>query len=124
MRDSLLIRRVRGVGRGVFAGRPFAAGDVIEVCPVIPLTEAEATACASTVLDDYFFEWGADGRAYALALGYGSLYNHSADPNATFSLRVRRHQIVFKARRSIRQGDEIRIDYEWPSTAGMPRPRV
>ena len=124
MTDSLVIRRVRGRGRGVFAGRTFAVGELIEVCPVIPLTEAEATTCATTVLDDYFFEWGPNGAAYALALGYGSLYNHSNDPNAAFVLRTRLLQIVFRAVRPIRKGEEITIDYEWPEAAGMPRPRV
>src|SRR5205823_5026665 len=90
MNDSLVIRRVRGKGRGVFAGRPFEAGAVIEVCPVIPLTAAEAEICAATVLDDYFFQWGPKGDGYALALGYGALYNHAANPNAAFACVVQR----------------------------------
>ncbi|HEY1376873.1 MAG TPA: SET domain-containing protein [Gemmataceae bacterium] len=124
MNDALVVRRVRGKGRGVFAGRPFRRGEVIEVCPVIPLTRAEADACADTVLDDYFFEWGPRGTARAVALGYGELYNHSPDPNAAFATRTRRLELVFRARRPIRRGEEITIDYGWPTRKGMPAPRA
>ena len=124
MNESLVLRRVRGQGRGVFAGRAFRAGEVIEVCPVIPLTAAEADTCAVTVLDNYFFEWGPDGNAYALALGYGALYNHAADPNAAFSCRIRQLEIVFRATRPIKAGEQITIDYQWPDTSQMPPSRV
>jgi SET domain-containing protein len=123
MTDSMKVRKVRGMGRGVFATRSFRTGEVIEVCPVIPLTPAEANVCGTTILDDYFFEWGRRRQAYALALGYGSLFNHSDDPNATFHRRIRKLAIVFRARRPIAKGEQITIDYGWPDTKNMPPPR-
>ncbi len=122
--DALVVRRVPGKGRGVFARRPFRRGEVIEVCPVIPLTSAEASACADTILDDYFFEWGERGTTRALALGYGGLYNHSPDPNAAVTRRVGRLNLVITARRPIRAGEQITIDYGWPKRKGMPAPRA
>ncbi len=105
----LSVRKVRGMGRGVFAGRAFRKGEVVEVCPVVRLAGgAEASSLAG--LDRYVFEWG-DGLA--VALGYGSLYNHSPDPNAAFTPRLSRDDIVFRALRDIAEGEQILIDYRW-----------
>jgi SET domain-containing protein len=123
MSNSLEVRRVRGKGRGVFATRSFRAGETIDVCPVIPLTRGEATTCSATILDDYFFEWGPKRAAYALALGYGSIFNHSDDPNAAFECRTRQLQITFRATRHISRGEQITIDYQWPKTVKMRPPR-
>jgi SET domain-containing protein len=123
MRNSLEVRRVPGKGRGVFATRSFRTGEIIDVCPVIPLTRAEATRCSETILDDYFFEWGPRRTAYALALGYGSLFNHSDDANAAFECRTRQLQIRFRATRHIPSGEQITIDYQWSKTVKMRPPR-
>jgi SET domain-containing protein len=124
MTRDLVVRRIRGKGRGVFARRSFRPGEVIEVCPVIPMTPREANSCAKTILDDYYFEWGPGGRGYAVALGYGSLYNHADDPNAVFTNRTRQLQIVVRARKPIAEGEQITINYRWPEATGMPRSRV
>jgi uncharacterized protein len=124
MNRDLLIRRVRGKGRGVFAGRAFRAGEVIERCPVISLTRAEADTAAETILDDYFFAWGDDGDDRALAMGYGELYNHSPDPNALVTRDMKALELVVSALRAIRKGEQITIDYGWPKKKGMPAPRA
>ena len=90
MTPLLKIRRVAGKGRGVFAGERIPKGRVIEICPVIPLKPAEAQICRKTILDDYFFAWGSKNSSYALVLGYGELYNHSPDPNASYEKRLRK----------------------------------
>jgi uncharacterized protein len=123
MNGCLVVRRIRGKGRGVFACRSFRKGEVIEVCPVIPMSRKEANA-AKTILDDYYFEWGPGGREYAVALGFGSLYNHADDPNAAFLNRTRQLQIVVRARKPIAKGEQITINYRWPESTGMPRSRV
>jgi SET domain-containing protein len=112
------------MGRGVFAGRRFRQGEIIEICPVIPLKPSEANACSETILDDYFFTWGAQGKEYALCLGYGELYNHSPHPNATYANRTRELQIVFRATRDIAIGEQILIDYGWANDVKMPKSRV
>ena len=112
------------MGRGVFTRRRFRKGEIIDICPVIPLTPAEASTCSPTILDDYFFQWGPGGKGYALALGYGSLFNHSAEPNASFACRLRQLWIEFQATRDIAKGEQITIDYEWPDMTKMPRSRV
>jgi uncharacterized protein len=106
---DLYVGRIRGMGRGVFAGRAFKRREVIEVCPVIRL----ATDTAPDGLEDYVFRWGAKEDELALALGLGSLYNHSATPNAEFSVRLRSLTIAFRALRDIAAGEQILIDYQW-----------
>lgn len=49
----------------------------------------------------------------AVALGYGSLYNHSPDANARFTPRTSQDDIVFRAVRDIAEGEQIFIDYQW-----------
>lgn len=49
----------------------------------------------------YVFQWQEAGDVLAIALGYGSLYNHDPNPNAKFTLRYVRKEIVFRAVREI-----------------------
>jgi SET domain-containing protein len=106
---TLVVQNVRGMGRGVFAGRPFRKGEVIEVCPVIRLS----TGTPPLGLEHYVFKWGDGEDELAVALGYGSLYNHSPTANAEFAPRTGRGEIVFRAARDIAEGEQIFIDYEW-----------
>jgi hypothetical protein len=100
------------MGRGVFAGRSYRKGEVIEVCPVLTLAEGTVEA-ALGALNRYLFKWGKDEDRLAVALGFGSLYNHSPDPNARFTPRTATDDIVFRARRDIAEGEQILIDYGW-----------
>ena len=101
-----------GRGRGVFATRRFAAGETIEVCPVIVLTESDARALDHTGLFHYYFGWGNDGQAAAIGLGYSSLYNHADSPNATHMKNLADQTITITALRPIAAGDEILIRYD------------
>ena len=65
-------------GLGVFATRAFAAGEVIERCPMVVVPAAECPLLDETNLYNYYFTW--QDQAAAIALGYGSLYNHSPHP--------------------------------------------
>ncbi len=105
--DAIEIRRVRGKGRGVFARRPIEEGEVIETCPVLILP-ASSIEDFSDGLGAYVFEWGR-GRL-ALALGYGSLYNHSYRPNARYADLADRTKL-FTAIRDIAAGEEITVNY-------------
>ena len=125
---DLYVRRVRGMGRGVFAGRAFRAGEVVEVCPVLALPPGTAEDALPGDLRSYVFRWGRKSEALAIALGYGSLYNHSPDPNADFTLRYARGEIVFRAVRDIAAGEQVLIDYGWDeadyAAFGRPAPRA
>ncbi len=99
-------------GRGVFATRRFAPGEIIEVCPVITLSEADARKLDDTMLYDYYFGWGKDGKQAAFALGYGSLYNHSFAPNAAHHKSASEGTMSVVALREIASGEEIFFHYD------------
>lgn len=98
-------------GRGVFTAAPIPAGSVIEVCNVILIPKAELPIIHKTVLHDYYFLWGQDMQQCALALGYGSLYNHAIHPNANFILDLGQDTIDIEAIKDIAAGEEITINY-------------
>jgi len=110
---GIFAKRVRGKGLGVFARRRFDKGDEIERVPVIVLPTSELAAHPDSVLGRYAFTW--DDRHLAMALGYGSLYNHNPSPNASHKDTAPRTKIFF-AVRDIEAGEEITIDY----LAGSP----
>lgn len=98
-------------GRGVFATRDIQAGELLESAPVIVMEEREWKYVKKTALFDYCFIWGDDSEQTAIALGYGSLYNHSYRPNAIFRNNPNKLTIDFYAVQHIKKGDEITINY-------------
>jgi SET domain-containing protein len=95
----------------VFACERIPAGSLIEECPVIEIPEEELVALMPTTLGDYFFQWGPERLQGALALGYGSLYNHSYDPSAGYVRKLESRTIQFLALRDIEVGEEITVNY-------------
>jgi hypothetical protein len=106
--EALRVGRSSIHGTGVFANRRFEPDDVIERCPVLTLSGPDADAVVDTVLGNYVYEWE---HGYALALGYGSLYNHSHQPSARYEMDYDHDEIHVVARRRIRRGEEITISY-------------
>lgn len=98
-------------GRGVCAGRDFEAGDIIEVCPVLVLPPEDRAHIAATFLYNYYFEWGDDEQQTAIALGYGSIYNHEPQANAHYEMDFQAETITIFCVRPIQSGDEITINY-------------
>lgn len=99
-------------GRGVFAARPFAAGDVVEVCPVILFRKPYEVLHKE--LKTMVFHWQVpEGAAstQALALGYGSLYNHSNPSNMRYETDSEELVIRFIAARDISADEELTINY-------------
>ena len=109
---DVTVRPSPGRGRGVFAGRRFAAGETIEVCPVIALSEADARKLDDTGLFHYYFGWGEGGKQAAIVLGYGSLYNHSPTPNAEHRKNAVDGTMSVVTVREIAAGEEIFIHYD------------
>jgi SET domain-containing protein len=104
-------RTTTGMGRGVFARRRLRAGDLIERVPVIVVPAPQCHLVAATILDSYDYKWGEDGMQRAIALGYGSLYNHSYQPNAHYTKLFENLEIIFVALKTIEEGQEITINY-------------
>ncbi|KAH9841879.1 uncharacterized protein C8Q71DRAFT_700693 [Rhodofomes roseus] len=97
-------------GRGVYAARPLEPRTVIEISPVLLFSAAEYREHGRhTVLDHYTFKWK-DGRM-ALALGLGSLFNHSQQPNVSYTLDKETESIRYTTTRRIEDGEELFIFY-------------
>ena len=114
--DAVEIRNARGKGRGVFARRPIRKGEEIERVPVLVMPAKEVrNGLDWTTLGTYCFHW--ERGKVAVALGYGSLYNHSYRPNARYD-DVGPQTKEFTALRDIQPGEEITVNYN-----GEPRNR-
>lgn len=107
-------------GRGVFALRAFSAGDVVEVCPVVVL-HALREALPEEFQDRVFhWTWGPDGNGTsALALGYGSLYNHNYPANLRYEVGLPTFVIRFIAVRDIELDEELTINYSGVAGAAV-----
>jgi len=62
---------------------------------------------------EYYFYFGKNNEMLAVALGFGSIYNHSYEPNAIYKKRIRDKVIEFVALRSIRKDEEISVNYNY-----------
>jgi len=106
-------------GLGVFATEDIPLHTCFEAAPYI----AFATTLLKDFLDMYEREhllksyvFAAPDGMYALALGYGGIYNHSAQPNAFWKFRDGPEKaITYYAKRDIKKGEEIFIKYGWNS---------
>lgn len=101
-----------GKGRGVFATKPIEEGVCFECSPIIEIPMKEISQIRRTVIGNYYFKWFNHNIGGAIALGFGSLYNHSYKPNANFSINFEKNTIDFYSLRLISQGEEITINYK------------
>jgi SET domain-containing protein len=108
---GLYIMETEKSGRGVFTSIDLSSGDLIEICHVIEIPAVELPVIHKTVLHDYYFVWGEDNKSCAIALGFGSLYNHAIHPNADFILDFENKTIEIMAITDIPAGEEITINY-------------
>ena len=108
-RHKLAVHNIVGKGRGVLALESYYPGDLIEVCPVIVLSGEESCHIDLTSLYDYYWEW--KGDSIAIALGYGSLYNHSDSPNARVMKNYADSTMTVVCTREIAPGEEITVHY-------------
>lgn len=108
---GLYILNTEKKGRGVFTAGDIFEGSTIEVCPLIIIPEEQVQAIHETALHDYYFRWGKEGKEAAILLGFGSLYNHSNEPNARAILLESDNEILIESMRTINSGEEITIDY-------------
>ncbi|CAN5139816.1 SET domain-containing protein-lysine N-methyltransferase [soil metagenome] len=119
---SLGVVRATGtvMGRGVFAARRIACGEVIEVCPVLQIRSFNTRLMSE--LHKVVFDWealaGVEGFS-AIAFGYGSLYNHANPANARYRATPDAAGLLITAAADIEMAAEITINYN--ATAGEPQ---
>jgi uncharacterized protein len=98
-------------GRGIFASRTIQKGELIHQAPVIVCPGDQYKKLKKTVLRNYYFNWGENYDHVAIALGYGSLFNHSYSPNAMFENNLKEETVDFIALKRIKAGEEIFVNY-------------
>ena len=104
----IIVKSADQYGRGVFADRYIKKGELLEEAPVIMIPDQEWKKMKKSVLLNYVFRWGEDK---AVALGYGSLYNHSFTPNAKYITNIENQTIDFYARKDIQRDEQIFVNY-------------
>lgn len=104
-----MARRTKAKGWGVYARKFIPSDSTIEEVPVLLIPRSDLWHPDGTsALADYAYVW--DDDRVAIALGYGSLYNHSYEPNAQYvddDPCLKR----YVALRDIQPREEITINY-------------
>jgi uncharacterized protein len=114
--ELIYAKRVSGKGRGVFARGPIRKGMLIERVPIIVVPLSQVVGGKDNpFLSHYCFV--RTRSAYAVALGYGSLYNHSFTPNARYRDGPD-STMFFRALCDIAADEEITVNYN-----GNPKDR-
>lgn len=103
--------KIKGAGRGIFAKEDIKKGEHIEGCPVFVLPQRDYPIVKKTALRDYYFMWGK--TTAGICFGYGSMYNHSYDANATYQKLIKDQIVEFLAVKDIKRGEEITINYNY-----------
>lgn len=99
-------------GRGVYAGRAYAAGELVELAPVVLFDGAFGSIPAE--IRELLFNWSALAgapAAHGLALGYGSLYNHDNPANLRYEADAPQRLLRFIAARDVAADEELTINY-------------
>lgn len=99
-------------GRGVFATRSFCTGELVEACPVVVIVGAFDALPKELQL--LVFNWEVLAKvagAHALALGFGSMYNHANPANMRYEAEPSRPVLRFIAVRDVSVGEELTINY-------------
>jgi SET domain-containing protein len=100
-------------GRGVFAKRKIAEGEIVEVSRVIvirtPLNQLPSH------LHHVIFNWGSltkqETPSSCMALGMGSMYNHATPANVRYIPVPEESLMKFVAARDIEAEEELTINY-------------
>ena len=113
----LYIAAAKNMGRGVFTSDAIEKNTIIEISPVIVMSDLERKLLDQTLLHDYIFEWGEKRKQCCMALGYIAVYNHSYKSNCEYEMNFDEELISIKTMRHIKAGEELFINYngDWNS---------
>jgi hypothetical protein len=104
-KNGIILRKSRLIPDqwGVFATKDFQVGDIVEICPTVPVRDKKMGR-----LDDYVFR---DNHQDYVVFGYGSIYNHLDRPNLKWKLQKKHQVMVYKAVLPIQSGEELFVSY-------------
>jgi len=111
------IRKSPVHGYGVFAKEDLAEGELIDQCRLLKLGH-RANYNHDPVLKDYIWadrdnsiESKAHGNNIFIALGFGSMYNHSDSPNTKQWVNYNAGVMTVNTNRVIKKDEEIFVNY-------------
>jgi len=109
--DKVYIKEssILNAGRGVYARRDIKKDEIIERCPVIEVPKHDTSNLRESILVTYFFYFGKNKERLAVALGFGSTYNHS------YKIKLIGKTIDFMAIKDIKKDEEITVNYNFGS---------
>lgn len=99
-------------GLGIFASNFIKEGEIFEECPIHDLKVPKGAPC--DILTDHRFNWPQGTSQWdkqVLAWGWGSLYNHSNNPNGAWRSNINNQTFEFYALRDINPFEEIFVYY-------------
>lgn len=116
-KNTIYIKKSSLHGYGVFAEKTIKKGKKIEECYIIISKGGDKT------LEDFYFD--VKGK-YAVFTGYGSIYNHSDEPNADYTINIKKRIATITAAKTIQKGEEIFVSYgdEWFSSRGLKPKKI
>lgn len=112
--DKVYIKQsnILNAGRGVHAKCDIKKGEIIEKCPVILVSKYDTSKLNESILVTYFFYFGKKKDKLLIALGFGSIYNHSYQPNSIYRIKPKEKIIEFISIKDIKKDDEITFNYK------------
>ena len=101
-------------GRGVFAARAIKAGEIVETCPVVVINGFVGDLPRE--IGQIVFGWSylvtrQVGPLTAIALGYGSLYNHDNPANMRYEADGQLPALRYIAVRDVAPDEELTVNY-------------
>lgn len=108
--SCLEIRHTAHKGWGVFTTKSLLQNTIIEISPVIVMSEKERKLLDKTTLYNYIFEW--EKNQCCMAMGYVSIYNHSCPSNCEYYQDYDAKTITIKTVKNISKNEELSINYQ------------
>jgi SET domain-containing protein len=97
-------------GKSVIAGKEFKKGEMILTSPVISFPDIiDVVGLAS--MKTYVYFWRSDKSDLAITCSISTYINHWSDPNAVVERDFERNLEYLIARKNIKKGEEITVDY-------------
>ena len=119
LKPYLYLDNTENAGRGVFTKERIPKGTIIEISPVVVMSNEDREHLDKTKLHDYIFEWGTDSKFCCMALGLIPMYNHSYKSNCEYIMDYENEVMYIQTVTVIKKGEELTINYngDWNDPA-------
>lgn len=104
----LYLKKDKKYGRCVFSSKDIKKNEIVEISELILIKkDKEIKKIHETILNNYVYSYGP--KWIAIALGIGSLFNHSKKPNIHYYKKNKK--LYFIAKKDIKKNNQLFIDY-------------